>query len=92
MTYIEFSRIITVVASFMLTYGLYTQVWKMFKTKSAKDFTFSLVFAIAFNELIWLNYGISIVEWPIIAICSLNLPADLLICYGFYLYGRKGPG
>ncbi|OQW92491.1 MAG: hypothetical protein BWK79_14510 [Beggiatoa sp. IS2] len=90
-TYVELSRIITIIASFILTYGLYDQVWKMFRTKSANDFTPSIVFAIALNEMAWLNYGVSITEWPIVLISTLNLPAGLLACYGFYLYSEKSP-
>jgi MtN3 and saliva related transmembrane protein len=91
-SYPEFSRILTVVASIALTYGLYHQVWKIFTTKSAKDFTVPLIVALLFSETAWLNYGIAIQEWPIIAITSANLPAVILAAVGMYFYGSNQNG
>jgi MtN3 and saliva related transmembrane protein len=79
MTYIALSRMIAAVSGIVLTYGLYAQVWKIFNTKSAQDFTLSIILAILFNEIAWLNYGITTTEWPIILITSLNLPAGILM-------------
>lgn len=89
MLYIEISRIAVSVANLLIVVGLYHQAWKITKTKSAKDFTWTLVLAVAVNEAAWLNYGIAIHEWPIILVGAMNTPAIIWTVVGFLLY-RKG--
>jgi len=74
MTYLEFSRILTFVGSISLTIGAYSQAYKIWRTKSVKDFTPVLIFALVLVELVWLNYGIVLKEWPIIALEAINIP------------------
>jgi len=88
MDWLEVSRAITVVASIAITIGLYDQAFKIWRTKSAKDFTMTLVVAVVFNELAWLNYGLALSEWPIITVGCLNLPAVLITGAGFLRYRR----
>jgi MtN3 and saliva related transmembrane protein len=68
--------------------GLWSQAIKIWQTKSAKDFTYLLVFALIFNEFAWLNYGLSLREWPIIFIGFSNIPAVVIIFIGFLKYRR----
>lgn len=89
MDYLELSRIITLIASVVIAIGLYDQTFKMFRTKSAEDFTWTIVFALAFNELAWLNYGSALKEWPIILVGLINIPAIIFIVIGYMKYGRK---
>jgi len=86
MDYLHVSRIITFIASIAITYGLYDQALKIWRTKSAKDFTWSIVVALLFNECAWLNYGFSLMEWPIITIGILNVPAAIIAGIGFLKY------
>lgn len=79
MNYLDFSRILTLVASLSITFGVYSQAYKIWKTKSAKDFTGILIFAIVLTEFVWLNYGIVIKEWPIITLEALNIPGVILV-------------
>ncbi len=88
MTYVEISRILTVIVSITITYGLYDQANKIWKTKSAKDFTASLLISLIANELIWLNYGIALREWPIIFITLLNIPAVIKAIIGYRRWGH----
>lgn len=87
--YLEISRIITLIASVLITYGLYDQSIKIFRIKSAKDFTWTIIVALFFNELAWLNYGISLSEWPIILVGAVNIPAILLLIRGYLKYRNK---
>jgi uncharacterized protein with PQ loop repeat len=75
-------------ASILITVGLYDQSLKIWRTRSAKDFTASIVLALLFNEAAWLNYGCSLKEWPVILIAALNIPAALIAAVG-YLKFRK---
>jgi len=58
----------------------------MFKTKSASDFTYSILIALFFAEIAWLNYGLLLNEWPIIVMVALELPASILALYGRYKF------
>ncbi len=86
MDYLKISRVITLIASLFITIGLYDQVLKIFKTKSANDFTWTIILALAFNELAWINYGYSLSEWPIIIVGLANSPAILLLIIGLKKY------
>jgi len=91
MNYLEISRIITLIASILITFGLYDQALKIFRTKSASDFTWTIIFALFFNEFAWINYGFSLSEWPIIVVGAANVPAIIIIIIGYkkYSYDRK---
>jgi MtN3 and saliva related transmembrane protein len=90
MNYLEISRILTVVGGIAITVGLYAQSIKIFKTKSAKDFSWIILFALMINELVWLNYGFALSEWPIILLSGANIPGVVLTVIGFLLYRHKG--
>lgn len=83
---LELSRFITVIASIAITLGLYDQAVKIWRTRSVKDFTLTLVAALVFNEAAWLNYGLALQEWPIIAVGCANLPAVIIASIGFLKY------
>jgi len=86
MNYVELSRVLTIVSSITIIIGLYSQAWKIWRTKSAKDFTGILIFAMVLTELVWLNYGIAIKEWPIIVLETINVPGIILIAFLFIKY------
>lgn len=86
--YVEVSRILAFLTSIVLVYGLYAQVIKMFRTKSAKDFTMTLLVALMLDEIAWLNYGLAINEWPVFTLGAVSLPAAVLALFGYLKYGR----
>lgn len=88
MDYLEISRILTILASALITIGLYAQVIKIWTTKSAEDFSLILLIALFVNEVVWLNYGFALNEWPIILVGLLNIPAVIIAVIGFFKYGR----
>ncbi len=86
MTWLEISRLVTLIASITITVGLYDQALKIWRTRSAKDFTATLVAALILNELAWLNYGFALKEWLIIVIGLANIPAVFISGVGFLRY------
>ncbi len=88
MSYVEISRMATFVASLTITFGVYSQVWKIWKTKSAKDFAAILILGIVITEFVWLNYGIVIREWPIIALETINIPGVIIMAILFLKYRK----
>lgn len=87
MNFESFTRYSVTAASIFLILGLYHQVYKMFKTKSASDFSYMMLIALVAAELAWLNYGHFLGEWPILAMTYFELPASLLALYGRYKFG-----
>ena len=88
MTYLEFSRILTFAGSMLITVGLYEQAWKIWRTRSAKDFTLSLIASLLLTEVVWLNYGVVIHEWPIWAVSIINIPGAVLSSWGYAKFRR----
>jgi len=88
MTYHRISQVVVMCASALITVGLYDQSLKVWRTKSAKDFTASIIVAILVNEVAWLNYGFSIKEWPVIAISLLNIPAAVVAAVGYFRFRK----
>ena len=88
MSYLELSRVMTFVISLFMTFGLYVQAWKIWKTKSAKDFALLIVLAIVANEVVWLNYGLALREWPIIGLGILNVPCVIAIVVLYVKFRR----
>lgn len=86
--YVDFSRVAAFLTSVILVYGLYAQVYKIFKTRSAKDFTIVLILALLLDEVAWLNYGVAIREWPVFMLGFLSLPAAVLAMIGYLKYRR----
>jgi MtN3 and saliva related transmembrane protein len=86
--YIEISRILTLIGSVGVIFGLYHQVFKIYKTKSAKDISVLMISALILSESVWLNYGVALSEWPIIAISCVNFPGLVLLAIGYAKYGR----
>jgi len=84
--YCDISRLMTFLANLTICAGLYAQCYKIFRTQSSKDINLALVVALMMGQVMALNYGLAIREWPIIAISCLNLPAVSLIAIGCWRY------
>ena len=88
MNYEDLSRWFVTAASILLVLGLYHQVYKMFKRRSAADFSYGMLVALLFAELAWLNYGLFLSEWPILVMVAAELPASLLALYGRWKFAE----
>ena len=87
---LQISRFLVVLASIAITFSLYLQVEKIWRTKSANDFSPVLLASLLFNEAMWLNYGLNLREWPICLISMANLPAVLAISFLYIKFRMKG--
>lgn len=86
---LQLDRVLVTLASAAITFSLYDQARKIWRTKSVQDFTWTILVALLFNELAWFKYGLGLREWPIILVSALNLPAVLAAGLGYLRY-RKG--
>ena len=84
--YVEAARLLALASSTIVTYGFYDQVWKMWRTKSVRDISASLIWLSLVNEITWLNYGLALGEWPMIAVGVANLPAGILAAWAYVKY------
>ena len=88
--YATITRIAVAASSIVLVLGLYAQVFKIWRTRSAKDFSLLLITALLFDALAWLNYGVflGMREWPILLVGLVSLPAVFGAFFGYFRYGR----
>lgn len=86
MNYQQASQWLVLLASLLITFGLYDQAVKIWRTRSVKDFTSSIVIAILVNEIAWLNYGFSLKEWPVVTVSLLNTPAAIIAAVGYFRF------
>ncbi len=89
MDYTELTRYSVTIASISLVIGLYHQIYKMFKTKSADDFSILMIVALLICQVTWINYGLVLDEWPILLISIAELPTGVLALIGYYKFRNK---
>jgi uncharacterized protein with PQ loop repeat len=85
------SRVLQFLASVVLTFGLFAQAWHLYRKKTVTGITPILVVSLAITQLIRLNYGVAIQEWPLILAGILNVVPIVLIAIGYYRF-RAEPG
>ncbi|MBT3691292.1 hypothetical protein HOG16_03565 [Candidatus Woesearchaeota archaeon] len=62
----ELLTIITIIFGVAMSVGYFTQTYKIFKKKSAKDVSLLTYLFFGSGIIIWLLYGISIQSYPVI--------------------------
>ncbi|MBU0899054.1 MAG: hypothetical protein KKB03_00410 [Nanoarchaeota archaeon] len=64
------------------------QIYKIFKRKSAKDISGLTYFILFTGAVIWLLYGIELMNFPIIITNTIGGVNIGLVIIGWYFYGR----
>ncbi len=64
------------------------QIYKIFKTKSAKDISPLTYIILTMGTIVWILYGIEIKNVPVLIMNSLSLFEFILIITGIFLYGK----
>ena len=60
------------------------QVYRTWKTKSARDLSLTMMFIVLISTIVWLCYAIALMLWPVIlANTIVGLLSILLIYYKF---------
>lgn len=88
--YLEISRTSVLLVSIFTVVGIYTQAIRLWHRRSADDFSAMLVVTLLANELIWLNYGFAIQEWPIIVVGMFNVPPTIVIFVCYFRFRARG--
>ena len=87
--YLEAARIIALSSSLIVTIGSYDQVWRIWRSRSVREISPSLVYLSGLNEVTWLNYGFALQEWPMILVGVINFPACVLAIWGYLKFREK---
>lgn len=66
----------------------FPQIYKTFKTKSAKDLSILTYSILTLGSIIWVLYGIEIRNIPVLVMNGIALLEFLIILFGCYLYGK----
>jgi MtN3 and saliva related transmembrane protein len=64
------------------------QILKIFKTKSAKDLSLITYTIFLLSSIVWLWYGIHLINYPLIISNVIYILTYSLIIVGFLIYGR----
>ncbi|HON11468.1 MAG: SemiSWEET transporter [Fibrobacter sp.] len=63
----------------LTTISFVPQVLRVWKTRSARDLSFTMFLLFAIGVLLWLIYGIILGEWPVILANSVTLVFAIII-------------
>ena len=63
----------------LTTISFVPQVLRVWKTRSARDLSFTMFLLFAIGVLLWLIYGIILGEWPVILANSVTLVFTIII-------------
>ena len=84
-----FLSVLATVFGVISAFANFPQIWKIFKTKSAKDISTVTYTILCAGNIVWLLYGFEINSYPIITLESLGLIEFIIILIGCFLYGKK---
>lgn len=62
----ELISILATIIGVAMSLSHFSQAYKIYKTKSAKDISLIFIFVFTLGAFIWLTYGILLNEWPVI--------------------------
>ena len=66
----------------------FPQIYKIYKTKSAKDISTTTYAILTVGSIVWVLYGIEIMNIPVLVMNGLALFEFILILIGCYFYGK----
>ena len=66
----------------------FPQIYKIYKTKSAKDISPTTYVVLTIGSIVWILYGIEIMSIPVLVMDGLALFEFILILIGCYFYGQ----
>jgi MtN3 and saliva related transmembrane protein len=76
------------IAGIAMCLANYPQVYKIYRTKSSKDISVLTYLILVSGSIIWLFYGISIKNFPLIITHSFGTFSALLVLIGLFRYRK----
>ncbi len=71
----EIVSILATIMGIIMSLSHFSQAYKIYKRKSAKDISLTFIIIFTIGAYIWLAYGILLQEWPVII-------SFLIACFG----------
>lgn len=65
--WIDILNVLVTIAGVLMSLGHFPQAYKIYKRKSSKDVSLITYAIFTIGSFIWLAYGITLNQWPIIA-------------------------
>ena len=81
----DFLPIITTIFGTLMSFGYFTQTYKIFKRKSARDVSLASYLFFTFGIIIWMIYGITILNYPIIISNGVFLIGALSVLTAYFM-------
>lgn len=81
--------ILTTIFGAAMSFGYFTQSYKIIKTKSVKGVSFATYLFFTFGITMWLIYGLSIRDFPIIISNLIFLIGAISVISVYLIYRRK---
>lgn len=75
-------------AAFVASVQYIPQIKKMYLTKSTDDISMNTIFICAFGSILWITYGIYLMEWPVI-LTDMIIFLQLLTMLSLKIYHEK---
>jgi MtN3 and saliva related transmembrane protein len=81
LSFLIFVKFFATVTGIIMSFGYYSQAYKIYKKKSAKDVSLLSYIIFSFGTLVWLLYGIIIRDLTIILGFSLGVIGSWLVLF-----------
>ncbi len=81
--------VLTTIAGVIMSFGYYPQAFKIIKNKSVKNVSLSTYLMFFPGVVIWLLYGISLKDIPLIVANSLAVIGCFLVLLAYFIYRKK---
>lgn len=65
------------------------QVYKVWKTKSARDLSLTMMLIVLLSTMVWLTYAYALMLWPVIIANSIVCILSVLLIYFKLTFAKK---
>ncbi|MFC1697845.1 SemiSWEET family sugar transporter [Nanoarchaeota archaeon] len=84
----SFLSVLTTIAGVGMTFGYFTQTYKILRRKSSNDVSLATYLIFGTGITIWLIYGISLNNWPIIISNIVAIIGALTVIISYLIYKK----
>lgn len=81
MNSIDWIQVMGHFGAFLSSVTFIPQVYKTWKTKSARDLSMTMILIILFSTIVWLVYAVALMLWPVILANSVVCVLSLALIY-----------
>lgn len=81
----DYLAIITTILGIAMSFGYFSQTYKILKRKSAEDVSLTTYLFFGCGLLVWIAYGISLKSYPLIIANSVLLVGAISVIIAYFL-------